>query len=517
MRVALACIVLVAACVRIILAFLPLSSLITHVTPDDAYYYFGIARNVSRGNGVSFDGHVTSNGFHPLWMIAVIISYALPVSNAISLRVALSCSAIVAALGCIPLASLTVSLTKRPPYGLAVAAAYALCPAAALFSVNGLETGFLLTAFILSAERFYRVLSHDDPFSAITFGVSGAVLILSRTDYAIFFGMMLVGAAAGGRKSAALRSGMVATLCTLPWFGWEFVATGTLLQSSAQAVPLVAHGNGPHGLSAVRHGLTLWRETWWRRIPDDYFFRGLPRIISVIGSIALAGIFARVVVSRRSERPARALFIGLGAGFVVLSFIHAGVRWYFREWYLPTLIPTALVAMAVVCSNVANQQWRKVAAATGTGIVMCLFAAAARNAWSQPRYAIQGDMLAAARWIDANASRGDVVAGVNAGIVGYVGNRETVDLDGVVDGDALSAVRDHRLRDYLDRRCVSYVAEFPFYVFWYGSYWGGNVSERLALDAAFSSGRRYQPPEIASDFSVWSYRADNALCNDPTR
>ena len=41
------------------------------LTFDDAFYYFGIARNVAHGHGSTFDGINPTNGYHPLWMLIV--------------------------------------------------------------------------------------------------------------------------------------------------------------------------------------------------------------------------------------------------------------------------------------------------------------------------------------------------------------------------------------------------------------------------------------------------------------
>ena len=37
--------------------------------PDDAFYYFEIARNIANGRNVTFDGETLTNGFHPLWVV----------------------------------------------------------------------------------------------------------------------------------------------------------------------------------------------------------------------------------------------------------------------------------------------------------------------------------------------------------------------------------------------------------------------------------------------------------------
>ena len=57
-------------------------SLVWHDAPfsltfDDAFYYFGIARNVAHGHGSTFDGIDLTNGYHPLWMLMASPVYRL--------------------------------------------------------------------------------------------------------------------------------------------------------------------------------------------------------------------------------------------------------------------------------------------------------------------------------------------------------------------------------------------------------------------------------------------------------
>lgn len=48
--------------------FLPFN-LLLNFSHDDSFYYLKTARNICSGNGSSFDGINTTNGYHPLWMI----------------------------------------------------------------------------------------------------------------------------------------------------------------------------------------------------------------------------------------------------------------------------------------------------------------------------------------------------------------------------------------------------------------------------------------------------------------
>ncbi|HEX7444160.1 MAG TPA: hypothetical protein VF320_09745, partial [Acidimicrobiales bacterium] len=47
------------------------------LTFDDAFYYFGIARNVAHGHGSTFDGINLTNGYHPLWMLLAVPVFLL--------------------------------------------------------------------------------------------------------------------------------------------------------------------------------------------------------------------------------------------------------------------------------------------------------------------------------------------------------------------------------------------------------------------------------------------------------
>src|SRR5690348_763846 len=45
--------------------------LVTMRLPDDALYYFAIARNLAHGHGISFDSVHSTNGMHPLWLFVL--------------------------------------------------------------------------------------------------------------------------------------------------------------------------------------------------------------------------------------------------------------------------------------------------------------------------------------------------------------------------------------------------------------------------------------------------------------
>ena len=508
---ALPAIIGLAFALRLWLAALPLRGLVAHVTPDDAFYYFAIARNITDGRGVSFDGEVTTNGFHPLWMAIVTICYALPSPGIDPMRLALAVSAAISAAGVIPLYRLVEALTHRRRIAIAGAAVYALHPAIALQSVNGLETGIALTVLLLCADEFRRTLDGGEPSPAPwRFGIAGGLLVLARTDYALFFAAMLVFVLWKRGLPAASRAGAVGAAVAAPWFIWSVVATGSLLQTSGEAVPVIAHDAGPRGADAVPHALRLLRTAWTSDVPAFYLVAPDLRWWGV-AALACAGLaIAVLVVRRRRIDAATGVLLSLSAGVVALTIAHAAMRWYFRDWYLPALVPLLILVSAVSLASIPERRPR-MGALAGALLAAAAVGSAASFGWHEyrePRYEFQLDMLSAAQWSRDNTPPDTVIGAFNGGIAGYFSGRQTVNLDGVVDGDALDAIRGRRLLAYADRRCVTHIADFPFYLFWYQRHWGGDgFYTRITPIAAFSEATSRQPEAIAVDFTIWRYDA----------
>ena len=59
------------------LAWLPIQSVIDHFYYEDFFYYLKVAENIVLGQGVSLDGEEATNGFHPLWMLAIVLIQAI--------------------------------------------------------------------------------------------------------------------------------------------------------------------------------------------------------------------------------------------------------------------------------------------------------------------------------------------------------------------------------------------------------------------------------------------------------
>ena len=144
---------LAALAVRIAIAFCDVPTLVTKTVSDDSFYYFQIARNAAAGNGITFDGVESANGFHPLWFVLLLPIYLL-FGNGLSapLHAALILEAILDVGAGFFIYLLVRFLTQNRMAGILAAAVYLLNPSVIFHSVNGLETGLNLFCFALYWE-----------------------------------------------------------------------------------------------------------------------------------------------------------------------------------------------------------------------------------------------------------------------------------------------------------------------------------------------------------------------------
>lgn len=105
---------------------------------------------------------------------------------------------------------------------------------------------------------------------------------------------------------------------------------------------------------------------------------------------------------------------------------------------------------------------RKVWMMTIVVVLLVFYGVGALQAYAGDVAIIQTEMVATAHWIRENTSDDAVIAAHDIGALGFYGERDVVDLAGLISPDVIPFIRDEKaLAGYLDTQEVDYLMTFP--------------------------------------------------------
>jgi hypothetical protein len=459
------------ALAQVFLATRSTEFLLTDVLPDDSFYYFKIAQNISLGEGSTFDGVRETNGYHPLWLLIVTGLHSVfgtglagdmaPVHAALLLSVGMN---VVAG---IVLLSILGRYTNSAFIRAGALFVALLNPFFLYQTINGLETSLsfmLVSIFFLSVLR-YQEGSLRTLGGAAVLGVVGGLMTLARLDTALFMAAFLAWILAReGRESyaRALVMASVTTALVIPWLAWNYAHFGMIMTSASQTGPMVVRvlTEQDNGVGLLTFLKTEVYHLYWG-IVELLERTGITPLI-LVGCGAAAALFLRGDMRLpRTLRDIRAEH-ALLAGFFAIWFGNVGVRWMSSHWYFLSIQIFVAVGAAVLLGICFSRiAWKRLAAAC-FALAVCFLFAVSWETEVRGKGGQQRDMLAMAHYLGETLSPDDEVAVFNAGIIGYfTDGPRIVNVDGLVNNASYEAMRDRRLFSYIRSEGIRYIADWP--------------------------------------------------------
>lgn len=370
---------------------------------DDYYYYERIARHIVTGAGSTYDGVVSTNGYHPLWLWCVVGSVLLE-----------KCSGWPAQLwslsACALSAGATVLVLARRDRGATLLdAAFAVVVAAycVFFAVMAMETSLIV---LLAALLFRRIHSLDERVDAVC-GILCAACFLCRIDSLVY--LALPAAYFGFRSSKRdLLAFSAIVLTTILLYG--------AVNEALFGIPVPISGAAK---SVVRFS-GIHTATW-----STLLVRGVTNQL-LLGASALLTTCVLTAGSSRQRRIALLSATGV-VGYFLLNSLRSD--WGIEEWYLyPVALHVILLAFGSTYYTDSPIRHSSLQIATLALAVAAFFLVPFRDALYARR---QAPLVEAARLIkDRFAGDGSAVfaMGDRAGAVGEVLPNRLVQLEGLV-------------------------------------------------------------------------------------
>jgi hypothetical protein len=448
--------------------------------PDDAYYTLAIARSIAWGAGPSADGISLTNGFQPLLALLEVPAFLLgnlrenpfgPLAWALSLGVA-------ADIGVIILLFYFVKSMLSPWPAFWAALLWSISPLAIGNALGGLETSLALVCELGLLVGWMAYRRSPTSLRAVVLGWLAATSISARVDavFLVFFtGIVFILEKPSWRHLVvAIISAMVVLA---PWWTYQIYHFGTFIPLSGQAV-----------LEQVKYhqhlGLQVHQQVAWALgylvtggVIDspairDFLFDN-PNISNPFAAIFIfmAAWWTIVLCLSARTRPLSVLILFCLTIFFFYS-AHVSALWFFRRYLAPAEL-LACIALAAVIEQLRGQSWGKFTAPFLL-VTTCALASFQLFSWLSSDRAgadtgysgAKGYALPALKILQKapdNSIIGAFQSGALAYFVGYQKSKhiKVVNLDGVVNSDALAAIRKRTLITYLESSHIAYFADWP--------------------------------------------------------
>jgi hypothetical protein len=265
-------------------------------------------------------------------------------------------------------------------------------------------------------------------------------------------------------------------LTLLPWFGFSLSTSGSLLPNSRRAVahlqdfehPWTSLSEAPARLmEQLRSGM------WWSADLANFF--GLSPLVDPSGKlylyppfilmVALAVLVLGFLVYRQHAS------IQIAAPILAYAFIHGGYYLLAHRIEFRYMLPSSALALVAVAALVHAGTERRPRDGTRLALAGVLAIALTfsltsgilafqRGYGSHRAHRYQIVAHRAAQWLKTTYPEA-VVASFNAGVLSYFSQTELVNLDGVINDEALEAIEHKRLGQYILERRVALLVEEP--------------------------------------------------------
>jgi len=428
---------------------------IPRIMPDDSFYYFKIAENISSGYGSVFSIGEPTNGYHPLWMALLVLTHVVfkPSQQAFVLS-SLVLSVVLNSVSAIILYWLLLEFGFSRGQSWVGAICFLCSPWIVNLTFTGLETPLYFTCLLAFLLVVQRMLNDDDRVSgrksAILLGATAGMLMLARTD-AIFFTIPLFLVLLVKKRLqivwSLLVAGMIATIMIMPWLAWNIQQFQSIEQTSSVAMSALNRYSTPSMLS-VDYWLLACTFMLWVAYSTlvPLFYNHLPDATTLQYSYISIFAAACLLAATLYKRSRKALIIipeTLLIPALLLVIYYFFIRMFVQIWHMSSL--HILVVILLINYIPQSRQIHKKYAVMLALVLSIATLYSVQNGYFQS----QNDIIEQSEAYGGDSAKQLVVCASDAGYLGYFSRHTVVNIDGIVNNRAKDYILLGRFSDYI--------------------------------------------------------------------
>lgn len=434
-------IVLIGLCIRGYIITLPLDILFNRWGSDDLFYYSQIAGNFNQNGFFSFDGVIPTNGFQFLFEFCLVpFGSLLKGKPIVSLYFILIIQIIISTVAVFQLRKLTQELKYNDIISVAICAVFFLSPKLISVIFNGTEAALSFLMLTLSLRSFLWVKQGTKlVLSGLVFGG----LILTRIDFSLYlFILFMAGMVDKHSLINWIKVLIVPSLFFLLWITSNYVYFGSILPSSGEAKELIL-------LHIPVNYIRIYLSTFSTALFSE------SKISIVLTLFTFVGFYTLFKENKKYRNHFYLLLIiAFFSSLLIVSKIG-----YYRDWYI--IIHYCLVIFLVsfgVDFILKRINLKPLLYILPVFISFILWG----EAFYSKRKFNGFDTIKTCHQFHQQVESEKSIGAFNAGIIGTYFDKKNIrvfNLDGVVNNEVISYLKQTKLEEYLSLNNINYIID----------------------------------------------------------
>ncbi len=316
-------------------------------------------------------------------------------------------------------------------------------------ALSGMETLLLV---LISLHIFRWMLQKREDWWVP--GVLTGLSLWIRPDGLTLMGPLLLsmffrkGAAINRIRTAAIYFGCIA-LVSAPYFLFNHYVAGDLW---------------PNTFYAKQAEYAILRETGLLA----RFLNLSKQTITGIGAMLLPGLMLEAYTIFKERNWERAGILIWTVGYVIVYAVRLPVIYQHGRYIMPAIPPFILIGSVGMArwldfsSTIKGKRLASLAWGGSSAAILGVFLFLGAQAYALDVGVIESEMVQVARWVNENTPSTAVIGAHDIGALGYFGERQIIDLAGLITPDVIPFIRDQELlADYLYQNEADYLVTFP--------------------------------------------------------
>ena len=452
--------------IRLLISWQDVTLLLERIVLDDSFYGYQIAKHIALGNGITYNGIDTTNGLQPLWVFLITPIFLFIKNIYLSVNIILTVETVLDIINIFLIYKLAKLLFDEK-IALLSSLLWAINPLIMFQTLSGIDVTVYITFILASMYFYYKVQKKLDYKNMLILGSLIGLAILSRID-----GIFLLAAISihilwkrrlGGFSKVIFIS-IVTLMITLPWLVWSFFEFGTIVQSSGVTNYYSSHGIIPYydltQPTNIYETLSMIAENFVRA------FGALANQLGVVDfnfnliTIFLLSFFAVTIIASMKFWKKMSIPIIFS---VLLVLFYTGYLWGVQIRYMTAVVPFLVLMIASGFYNKLLKKRFKLTTLFVLALVLILIVFNGILQWDRGYFVWQKEIYNDAVWVRENIPEDAIIGGFASGIPMYFSNRTFVNLDGVLNFDAIEAIQNKSMYSYMKSKNITYWIESSYH------------------------------------------------------